>query len=829
MSAAAFPKQAIGIVLVFLACVPMRGAVTASPEEMNEASQWVAAKFKGEVTNQAPAVGLLVLANNDPVQLNARAGRPMKIADKQYSRGLYCHAVSKVFVRLPGPAKSFSATVGVDSNEQTSGGRGSVIFSVNLGGKEEFRSQVIREGMAGVPVNVPLDGAREFVLNIGDAGDGISCDQSDWADAKVVLADGRELWLGDLPLLNKEREPYSAAPPFAFTYGGRASSEFLGQWKLDRETRKLDDQREQHTLTWTDPQSGLRVRCVGVQYHDYPTVEWTAYFKNTGAADSPIIENIQAIDTTFSSGAQGDCILRHHTGDLCTADSYQPHADPLPARSERKFANTGGRPTQSAYPFYNLGWPSEGVIVVLSWAGQWAMQFNRDDSTGVRVRGGQELTHFRLHPGEEVRDPMVVVQFYRGDWLRAQNIWRRWMLAHNLPRPNGKPVHAQLAACSSHQFGEMINANTRNQMEFIDRYRSEHLNLDYWWMDAGWYWNKSGWPNTGTWEVDTNRFPGGLRPICDHAHAGGEKTIVWFEPERVTPGTFLHTNNPAWLLGEDGQQKLLNLGNDEARQWLTDHVSKTLTAQGVDLYRQDFNMDPLPFWRRNDAPDRQGITEIRHITGYYAYWDALLQAHPNMLIDSCASGGRRNDLETLRRAVPLLRSDYIMEPVGNQCHTYALSFWVPFYGTGTGAIDPYLFRSVVCPHFTACFDMRKKDANWDLARKLVGEWRKIAPCMLGDYYPLTPYSLANDAWIAWQFDRPEEGDGVIQVFRRGDSIYRQAELKLHGLDGEKEYVITDLDTHKSTRSTGRELMEQGITIEIAQKPGAALLAYKLAN
>jgi alpha-galactosidase len=167
--------------------------------------------------------------------------------------------------------------------------------------------------------------------------------------------------------------------------------------------------------------------------------------------------------------------------------------------------------------------------------------------------------------------------------------------------------------------------------------------------------------------------------------------------------------------------------------------------------------------------------------------------------------------------------------VGNQCHTYALSFWVPFYGTGTGAIDPYMFRSVMCPSFTACFDMRKKDANWDLARKLVGELRKVAPVMLGDYYPLTPYTLANDAWIGWQFDRPEEGDGVIQVFRRGDSIYRQAELKLHGLDADKDYAITDQDTNKVTRMRGRELIEQGLTIEIVKKPGAVLLTYKMAK
>ena len=528
------------LLLALLVCLPVRGAISVSPEELGEASQWVAAKFKGVVASEAPSVGLVVLANHDPVQLNARGGRPLKIVDKQYGRGLYCHAISKVVVRLPGPGKSFSAVAGVDSNEQTSGGRGSVVFSVNVGGKEGFRSPMMREGVAGVPVNVPLGGAREFTLEAGDAGDGISCDQADWADAKVVLADGRELWLGDLPLLSKARKPYDAQPPFSFQYAGQASTEFLGQWKLERQSQKLDDQREQLSLSWSDPQSGLCVRCVGVQYDDFPTVEWTIYFKNTGTADSPMIENIQAIDTTFSSGAQGDCILRHHTGDLCTADSYEPHADPLPARSEKKFANTGGRPTQTAYPYYNVGWPGEGVIVVLSWAGQWATQFNCDDSSGLRVRGGQELTHFRLHPGEEVRGPMVVLQFCRGDWLRAQNVWRRWMLAHNLPRPFGKPVHAQLAACSSHQFGEMINANTANQIQFIDRYREEELeaSITGGWTPAG-IGTSRGWPNTGTWEVDTNRFPGGLRPICDHAHAGGEKIIVWFEPERVTEGTWL--------------------------------------------------------------------------------------------------------------------------------------------------------------------------------------------------------------------------------------------------------------------------------------------------
>ena len=169
------------------------------------------------------------------------------------------------------------------------------------------------------------------------------------------------------------------------------------------------------------------------------------------------------------------------------------------------------------------------------------------------MRAGQELTHFKLLPGEEIRTPLMVLQFWKGDRLHAQNVWRSWMLAHNLPRPGGKLPPVELAACSSHQFGEMIHANTENQKFFVDRYLKEGLKLDYWWMDAGWYFcDPVGWPKTGTWEVDTRRFPHGFREISDHAHAKDVKTIVWFEPERVHPDTWLTQNHPEWILGGKG-------------------------------------------------------------------------------------------------------------------------------------------------------------------------------------------------------------------------------------------------------------------------------------
>ena len=58
-----------------------------------------------------------------------------------------------------------------------------------------------------------------------------------------------------------------------------------------------------------------------------------------------------------------------------------------------------------------------------------------------------------------------------------------------------------------------------------------------------------GWPQVGTWEVDAKRFPHGLRAISDHVHSKGVKTLVWFEPERVTADTWLAETHPEWVLG----------------------------------------------------------------------------------------------------------------------------------------------------------------------------------------------------------------------------------------------------------------------------------------
>jgi alpha-galactosidase len=643
------------------------------------------------------------------------------------------------------------------------------------------------------------------------------------AQAPASLAMNTSMDWASAKLGGTSSSAFDATPPFSFVYGGKPSSDFLSSWTAKRSSKKLDANRTQIISTYTDPETGLEVRCEGIVYNDFPTVEWTVYFKNTGGKDTPILENIQAIDTTFPDQK----LLHAAEGAHANSIDYRPNPTPI-GDAPLSYNPGSGRGSDDVLPYFNLECGDKGgVIIAVGWPGQWKAVFEKKE----HVTAGQELVHTLLHPGEEIRTPLMALQFWKdGDWIDAQNVWRRWMLAHSTPQQDGKPLPPQFNACSSHQFGEMIHADEASQKLFIDRYLEEGIKLDYWWMDAGWYVNNGTWQNVGTWEVDTKRFPNGLRAVSDHAHEKGVKIIVWFEPERVTPHTWLYDNHPEWLLGGGNGDKLLNLGNPDAWKWLTDHIDKTITDQGIDLYRQDYNIPPLGIWRASDAPDRQGMTENKYITGYLAYWDALRERHPGMFIDSCASGGRRNDLETMRRAVPLLRSDAIFVPMDQQGHTYGASFWLPYQGTGQISLDPYNFRSCMAWSQTDCIDVRDKNLDYKEAKTLFDQWRQLSPYFLADYYPLTNYSQSPGDWMAWQFNRPEKGDGIVAAFRHDKVDKDSNQFKLRGLQPDAIYTVADIDDPaKSQKLTGQQLMNDGIPVTVAAKPGAAFYTYQRGN
>jgi len=640
--------------------------------------------------------------------------------------------------------------------------------------------------------------------------------------------------------------------PFSFTVGGVDGATLLAAWPRHEVCAVLDEHRRQYSFVWNEPDGALQVRCEAVVYDDFPTAEWTVYWKNIGVTATPLLADLQGMDITVTRELETEFLLHYADGDLTAPASFQPHTLGLEPTSQKTFAPSGGRPTFGVFPFYNVEFDGGGVIAVIGWPGQWAASFIRDAASALRMTGGQELTTLTLQPGEEVRSPLIVLQFWQGDYVRAQNLWRRWMLAHNTPRMAGqapKPVLSSLMIVGP-------DLTEANQIDFIDTWRKNGISLDYWWVDAGWYPCGEHWSQVGTWEPDAARFPNGIQAVAAKAHAEGMGLILWFEPERVSPGSWMVETHPEWCLKINDGDRLLNLGHPEARGWLTELIDDYLTHRGLDLYRQDFNIDPLAFWRASDTLDRQGMTENLYIQGYLAFFDALHRRHPNLIIDTCSSGGRRNDLETLRRAVILLRSDYqtpqgrffspndpIPLDVGNQGQTYGLSTWVPYQGGVSYIEDDYDRRSHLTPaiglmpremceatmqHF--CGQKRiyelLGEIDWQAFRRAVAEWRQVAGAFLGDYYPLTEYSLDGTCWMAWQFHRPDTGTGIIQAFRRHEAIATSFCCKLGGLDRDALYELTDLDAPVPVRVAGHVLLAEGYTVHCPNRPQAALISYR---
>jgi alpha-galactosidase len=821
-------------VLFLVPCVLVGICHAAEPSDSTIAAQrWVAAKFLG-VQEPPPAGKSFLEAQLKPDALvrDRIEGRRLLIVQQKFDNGIAMRSPGEILVHLSSGASSFEGVVGIDSNDlgyYANTGRGSVVASIEAGGKQLFESPVLHEGMKAIPFHVELGGAREITLRLKAVGERpptyqAEWDQADWAGATVTLTDGSKLLLSALPT-GPLAQDYSLDPPFSFQFGDQLSADLLKKWPVDRSTRKLDDQRTEYTSIYQDPATHLAVRCVAVAYNDFPIAEWTVYFKNGGSQRTPILQDIKALDTEFEGDVQGSMVLHHSRGSHAEANDYEPLEEPLPAGAQEHFASVGGRGTDEEMPYFNLASPGRGVIFALGWPGQWSLDLSRGQSATVHVKGGQELTHFWLAPGEEVRTPLAVVQFWSGDWIDGQNMWRRWMIAHNLPRPGGKLPAPFVAGGSGRYTIEMQFATEENQKKYIDQTLQDGLPINYWWMDAGWYPFTVGWWKTGTWEPDPKRFPNGLKAVADYAHAKNLKVILWFEPERVTQGSWLDQHHPEWLLGPDGKDKLLDLGNPEAWHWLVDHVSGMIADIGLDVYRQDFNFPPLSIWRSQDTPDRQGITEIKHIEGYLAYFDELRRRFPNLLIDTCASGGRRNDLETLRRAVPLWRSDYPYKPISQQGETYGLSLWIPYYGTAVNSLDPYIFRSQMAPALGFGLDHNQIEGQQSVAIHLLEQWRGVADYFYGDFTPLTPYSLKNTEWMAWQWNRPEEGTGMIEAFRRESSPFTTSQLKLRGLDPGAHYTIRNLDSSQSTEFSGKALMEEGLSVTLQDQPASALLTY----
>ncbi|MBI4604227.1 MAG: alpha-galactosidase, partial [Planctomycetes bacterium] len=474
---------------------------------------------------------------------------------------------------------------------------------------------------------------------------------------------------------------------------------------------------------------------------------------------------------------------------------------------------------------------ADTYVVAVGWSGQWAARLESPGAGRLRVAAGMERTHFVLRPGEKVRSPRMLVLRWPGDAFEAGARFRRLIHERYAARRAGKEPLPVLFSntCFTRGGGWLNETNAANQISLIEAYAP--LGLEAVITDAGWF--EGGWPaGAGNWTPRKDAYPEGMGPVAAAARDRGMVYGLWFEPERVVAGTAIDREHPEWVLAQGGDRstRLLNLGLPEVREHLFRIVKGFMDLPGFRVYRQDFNMDPLPFWRANDPPDRQGITEIRYIEGLYAYWDRIASEWPDALREECASGGRRIDLETLRRMHIHQESDYWFDDDVDQAQVWGLSQYLPngLFTTPLIRLDDYSFHSTLATSLCIGWIADAHDFDRERARKLLDRYREVRHLLTGDWYPLLPYSRDPKDWMAWQHHRPDLGEGLVLAFRRAESPYASVRLPLRGLDAAAAYELTRDPSGGRAVAQGKELLA-GLEVRLPERRSSQMVVYRRAR
>jgi alpha-galactosidase len=761
-------------------------------------------------------------------------GEPMRLGDKTYEHGIGVNAHSVVHIALPQPGRVFRADIGLDRNVDTT--VASVRFHVEAEGRVLFTTDVMRPG--GVPrmIDVPLEGAQEFDLVVDNGGDSRSFDQANWADARVVLEDGSKKYIDEL---GRDGD-IEAKWPFSFVYGGRPSHILLPTWGRRVEVESVDG-GQRRSLIMTDPVTKLELRAVATAFTDSPGVDWTINFTNKGDADTSVLEHVRALDASFLCDP-GSSATFHSLRGTGGVDDWLPFSEPLPPGQRRSFAPTAGRSSQGACPFFNVQWNGGGAIVGIGWTGQWAAAVENRDGT-VALQAGMQNLHVALHPGESIRTPRILLMRWSGDdYARAYNLWRATMLRHIVPRVRGVVVVPPIAHLST-AFYEMDKCTEAAALAHLDA--GKDLGFECYWYDA--YYGKDDFPTVGNYVLpvergfNATRFPNQLKPISKAVHRAGMQFLMWFEPERICPGTLMALEHPEWvLLPDDGGWGMFNLAVPEARQYITDYIGRLIDDYGLSWVRIDNAVSYTPLWQKlddDDGPNRVGIAEIRYVEGLYRWWDDMRAAHPDIAIDNCASGGGRIDLELCSRAIPLWRTDATITPLmngnlhqaalQNQVMTAGLSRYVPFSVSGQMGAAPYNFRSGFNAGISFCEDTRPEAYPRETLRAAIAEGKRIRKYYFGNLYALTDITTSAKDWCVLQYHRPAEGDGMIVAFRRHQSPYTGFTCALREIDAGKDYAVTVSPGYTPTPTkTMKGVDLRAVVLNIDEAPDSALLEYR---
>lgn len=602
----------------------------------------------------------------------------------------------------------------------------------------------------------------------------------------------------------------------SFGYDGKAYGNHIKTW--EKSVEKTED-----GWTVTYKKGDLTAWSEILLDEEWAALSWTNYFKNDGSGKSPVIYDIHAIDAVV---AVPDAVLTSANGATAEATDFQSYSVDLTETAAYTITAGGGKSSRDNLPYFDLSNGQLGVIGGLGWTGSWQMDFVHDNGN-VRITAGMSQTHIALEAGEDMRTPMVTLQFFKGDQDDGHNAWRQLILK------SYTPIDSQTGEPIDHYPITMNTWGGVGSDSLVSKVKTA-ADYDVFWVDAGWYGDITSVTDTdttwqtqrGNWYPISEVFPNGFTDLNAATEAEGKDLLIWLEFETAAKTSKLAVEHPEFMLPSSDlhTNEMIDLSNEECYQYMIDMVSNLMLEAGAEWWRMDFGNVADKKWALKDeelGEDRVGITEIKHVTNLYRFMDEMKERIPGLMIDICASGGQRLDLEMIRRGCALWRTDYSAgskaasaNADGTRSIGANLSWWLPLSSGGYGAegrSTSYTWRSqfasgIFC-HTSAT------DLGW--LNTMMDQYYQMREMMTGNYYMLAygrddNYNKEN---AVYEFYVPEEGRGYILAFRPALSDQDDGCYILKGLDAEATYELEVADTGETFTLTGEQLMTSGLGIK----------------
>ena len=586
-----------------------------------------------------------------------------------------------------------------------------------------------------------------------------------------------------------------------------------------------DSEAETLTLVLEDKVTGIELELLYTLFAGSGIISRSARFLNCGKKPVHLLK------------AMSLCMdLPDHDYDwIQFSGAWARERYPKKRRLETGIQSVGSMRGHSSHehnPFVILKRPTadefQGEVIGFSliYSGNFLAQAEVDthDTTRVLLGINPEWFDWKLEPGEEFQTPEAVMVYTdRGMNDMSQTFHRLFQkrLARGYWRDRERPILINNWEATYFDFTE------ERIVEIAKKAKEQGIELFV--LDDGWFGKRtSERAGLGDWKANPERLPEGITGLAQKIEALGMKFGLWFEPEMVNKDSDLYREHPDWILSvperrqsQGRYQYVLDFSRKEVVDYIYDRMAEILGRGKVSYVKWDMNRSITECWSAALPADRQGEVFHRYILGVYDLYDRLNTAFPEVLFESCASGGGRFDPGLLYYAPQGWASDDT-DAAERLKIQYGTSYCYPISSIGahvSASPNHQIMRST--PLYTranvACFgtfgyemDLNRLTAEEqeEVKRQTAFMKKYRSVLQFGSFYRLeSPFEGNVTAWMSVSGDRKTAVVGWYRTLNGINMGYTR--VKLRGLEPDSVYRVS-ADGVLRGEYYGDELMNVGL-------------------